>query len=508
MASFASTGDLQNNLHKLASLLRRIKYPLPPDPYSLSKGDPAALLPILHHILLDRSPQLARHFAARGHTLSGKTDARFVDGVYRLLRDEFAFRPTVNKAQFLATGFAERKCIFVHEIVRLCDELERDLKRRLGHGENATSRPQSAAAAAAKAVGLPNGQNAVRPTATTTAKVPTQQRKRMLVRTGPAPLAAATAAAAAIPPPRDSSPPRVQTILPNNVAVVSTVNESTSQSTQFRMSTHSSARSFAHRSPSPVSHRTDHDNDNNKDGPCATNADLSWTRSSDAASSSSSPPRSRQAFGASMLCEDHDTTVARVPTGAANGGGEGYTIYEPRKDPPRPPAQMPPELLANPNNNQHHDEDNVSMSAMSFLTTSDVLRSTPRPPHENPHATAVVQQETVTTTSQSGASLSSLPPFQFLSRTWVAPTAPPANSTPVPPNPIAANSVNPQIPVAANPHLLQPPPPPPPVAFHLQTQDAMQPIFENFMRLFAAKEQVTSKCCFVPETDAQGRRVS
>ncbi|KAJ3181707.1 Centrosomal protein of 44 kDa [Geranomyces variabilis] len=492
MASFASTGDLQNNLHKLASLLRRIKYPHPPDPYSLSKGDPVALLPILHHILLDRSPLLARHFAARGHTLSGKTDARFVDGVYRLLRDEFAFRPAVNKAQFLATGFAERKCIFVQEVVRLCDELERDLKR-FGNGENGGGKPKpkpAAAATASVAAGL--HQRPINYRSTPTAA--TTQKKRNGKR-NPAPLAAAAAA----PPPLDLSPPKVQALLPNNVAVVTTANRSIGEYLDFRMSTRSSARSRSETSPLSFLHPTNHHHDKHNDG-FRNTADLSWTHSSAGASSSSSSPRSRHAFGASMLCDDHDNTVSRAPTTAVNGAGEGYTIYEPRQDPPRPPAQMPPELAnSNPNSYHQHrhnddDDNDDSINALSFLTTSDVLRSTPRPPYKNPPAVTVDQPATATTTTSAGPT--SPPPFQFLSRTWVAPTAPPANSTPVPPHPATSA---PSHTVADGPLPLSattshPLPPPPPTSV-LQAQDAMQPIFENFMRLFAAKEQV--KCPLV-----------
>ncbi|KAI8589558.1 Centrosomal spindle body, CEP44-domain-containing protein [Geranomyces variabilis] len=491
MASFASTGDLQNNLHKLASLLRRIKYPLPPDPYSLSKGDPVALLPILHHILLDRSPLLARHFAARGHMLSGKTDARFVDGVYRLLRDEFAFRPAVNKAQFLATGFAERKCIFVHEVVRLCDELERDL-RRFGNGENGGGKPKPKAVAAAATASVVPGlhQQPINHRSTpTTATISTQKQRSHLRATAP------LAAAAAAPPLLDSSP-KVQAMLPNNVAVVTTANRSMGESFGFRMSTRSSARSRSHTSPSSFLQSTNHQNDKHADE-LTNNADLSWTHSSAAASSSSSSPRSRHAFGASMLCDDHDNAVSRASATAVNGPGEGYTIYEPRKDPPRPPAQMPPELL-NPDVHNNYDQQNLdddddSINALSFLTTSDMLRSTPRPPHKDQPVVAVNQTETAATATSAGRS--SPPPFQFLSRTWVAPTAPPANSTPIPPHPPATLAPSQTVadgplPLSAATQHAMPPLAPTSV---LQAQDAMQPMFENFMRLFAAKEQETNE---------------
>ncbi|VDP34485.1 unnamed protein product [Schistosoma margrebowiei] len=40
---------------------------------------------------------------------SGTTDSRFMEVLYRILRDVFSYRPSITMAQFFVTGFAERK---------------------------------------------------------------------------------------------------------------------------------------------------------------------------------------------------------------------------------------------------------------------------------------------------------------------------------------------------------------------------------------------------------------
>ncbi|KAI8847502.1 Centrosomal spindle body, CEP44-domain-containing protein [Chytridium lagenaria] len=86
----------------------------------LSRGDPTSFLPLIHFVLLDASPALAVYISERGHDLYGKRDTRFIEAVYKLLRDEFSFRPTLNKDQFFSMGFAERKLIFISDLIRIC----------------------------------------------------------------------------------------------------------------------------------------------------------------------------------------------------------------------------------------------------------------------------------------------------------------------------------------------------------------------------------------------------
>ncbi|KAI9099302.1 Centrosomal spindle body, CEP44-domain-containing protein [Phlyctochytrium arcticum] len=128
----ASTGDLKNNLQKVQSDLRAIRYNGPFDQYGASKGDPKTFLPLLHFILLDYSHVLAAHFATQRYDLYGKKDTRFLESVYRLLRDEFGYKPQLTRDQFLAMGFAERKLLFVGDVIRLAQTLHANLCRKNG----------------------------------------------------------------------------------------------------------------------------------------------------------------------------------------------------------------------------------------------------------------------------------------------------------------------------------------------------------------------------------------
>ncbi|KAJ3048717.1 Centrosomal protein of 44 kDa, partial [Rhizophlyctis rosea] len=138
----SATGDLKNNLLKLQADLKKVNYKAELDTYGLSKGTPASHLPIIHHILLTYSPLLASHFAANHPSLHGKKDARFMEVVYRLLRDEFNYRPRLTREQFFTVGFAEMKLIFLADLIRMCCVLESNLRRAKGESGE-TRKPKS-----------------------------------------------------------------------------------------------------------------------------------------------------------------------------------------------------------------------------------------------------------------------------------------------------------------------------------------------------------------------------
>ena len=50
----------------------------------LSQGVPSAFLPILHSALMEFSLPLAQHIAAQGVEMYGRTDLRFVEGLYKV----------------------------------------------------------------------------------------------------------------------------------------------------------------------------------------------------------------------------------------------------------------------------------------------------------------------------------------------------------------------------------------------------------------------------------------
>ncbi|KAJ3122725.1 Centrosomal protein of 44 kDa [Nowakowskiella sp. JEL0407] len=125
-----STGDINNNIQKIHSVLKQLHYDS--SNWDISKallGDPSAFLPLIHFIFLDHSHILAQYIAQRGYELYGKRDARFLSAVYLLLREEFGYKPSLSQKQFLSLGFAERKCLLIQDIFRLAKEKLVELQR-------------------------------------------------------------------------------------------------------------------------------------------------------------------------------------------------------------------------------------------------------------------------------------------------------------------------------------------------------------------------------------------
>ncbi|KAG7215262.1 hypothetical protein INR49_022647 [Caranx melampygus] len=124
-----STGDVHGCLRKLETLLRVIKYPGYVDYNGLSKGDPSAFLPIVSFTLTSFSPPFAEQLMAAGLELTGKTDLRFTDALYKVLRDIFHYKPILTKQQFLQWGFSQRKISVICDIINLVLQRHKQLKK-------------------------------------------------------------------------------------------------------------------------------------------------------------------------------------------------------------------------------------------------------------------------------------------------------------------------------------------------------------------------------------------
>nr|XP_015809846.2 centrosomal protein of 44 kDa isoform X3 [Nothobranchius furzeri] len=128
-ATMFSVGDSQSSIRKLESLLRVIKYPGCVNYSGLDKGDPIAFLPILSFSLTSFSPPFAESLVAVGLELAGKTDLRFTDTLYKVLRDVFHYKPMLSKQQFLQSGFSQRKISFTCDIINLVLQRHCQLKK-------------------------------------------------------------------------------------------------------------------------------------------------------------------------------------------------------------------------------------------------------------------------------------------------------------------------------------------------------------------------------------------
>jgi len=118
-----ATGDMKNNIRKLIYELKQVSYDINTLDYdAIIHGVTSAFLPMIHHIFLDYSPNIASYLTAKNYELYARTDLRFVETVYKILMKEFSYKPSLTKEQFLALGFAERKVILLVDIVKFCRE--------------------------------------------------------------------------------------------------------------------------------------------------------------------------------------------------------------------------------------------------------------------------------------------------------------------------------------------------------------------------------------------------
>ncbi|NWR68883.1 CEP44 protein, partial [Centropus unirufus] len=123
-----ATGDLKGSLRKIEQGLRLINYPKDVDYTMLLKGDPAAFLPIISYSFTSFSTYIAELLVKCDVELTAKSDLRFIEAIYKLLRDQFQYKPVLTKEQFLQFGFAERKMQIVCDIINSVVKKHKELR--------------------------------------------------------------------------------------------------------------------------------------------------------------------------------------------------------------------------------------------------------------------------------------------------------------------------------------------------------------------------------------------
>ncbi|XP_004278732.1 centrosomal protein of 44 kDa isoform X4 [Orcinus orca] len=122
-----ATGDLKRSLRNLEQVLRSLNYPREVDCVGLVRGDTAASLPIISYSLTSYSPYVAELLVDSNVELIAKNDLRFIDTVYKLLRDQFNYKPILTKKQFLQCGFAEWKIQIICDILNCVMKKHKEL---------------------------------------------------------------------------------------------------------------------------------------------------------------------------------------------------------------------------------------------------------------------------------------------------------------------------------------------------------------------------------------------
>ena len=112
-SSSHGTGDLQNNLDKLRQELLHCKYTGPIDLRILKRGSPSDLLPLVHFALLGYSKVVHDALISGGYELFAKTDIRFLETVYKLLRSEFDYQPQVSTHSSLCEPYTSNAWFLV-----------------------------------------------------------------------------------------------------------------------------------------------------------------------------------------------------------------------------------------------------------------------------------------------------------------------------------------------------------------------------------------------------------
>ncbi len=126
----------------------------------LRLGDPVAFLPLLSFTLLKFSRHVARFILRNGYEVStaavsrtghkccgpavnvtdpllpgpvqlaGKTDQRFVESVFRMLRELLSVRTVLTPAQFFEQGFAERKVLLLCDLIAAAKRIHNEEVRQ------------------------------------------------------------------------------------------------------------------------------------------------------------------------------------------------------------------------------------------------------------------------------------------------------------------------------------------------------------------------------------------
>ncbi|NXF77541.1 CEP44 protein, partial [Sclerurus mexicanus] len=122
-----ATGDINGSLRKIEQGLRLLNYPRDVDYTVLVKGDPAAFLPIINYCFTSFSTCIAELLVKCDVELTAKSDLRFIEAVYKFLRDQFRYKPILTKEQFLQFGFAERKMQIVCDIINCVVKKHKEL---------------------------------------------------------------------------------------------------------------------------------------------------------------------------------------------------------------------------------------------------------------------------------------------------------------------------------------------------------------------------------------------
>eukprot|EP00929_Paragymnodinium_shiwhaense_P085619 TRINITY_DN46039_c0_g1_i1.p1 TRINITY_DN46039_c0_g1~~TRINITY_DN46039_c0_g1_i1.p1 ORF type:complete len:177 (+),score=43.01 TRINITY_DN46039_c0_g1_i1:106-636(+) len=136
-------GNVAATLENLRSQLRSARYPMLSelDGQGMLAGRPTAFLPVLHWLLLGFSDPLGHFITDKGFALGAKSDLRFIEAVYKLLREHLGYSPALTVTQFFTNSFAERKVLFCQDVLRIAQHMHAELSVMAATKQVAGDRP-------------------------------------------------------------------------------------------------------------------------------------------------------------------------------------------------------------------------------------------------------------------------------------------------------------------------------------------------------------------------------
>ncbi|TPP67776.1 putative Asparagine-rich antigen [Fasciola gigantica] len=137
--------DAKGYMEMLRRQLRALKFNEKLNYQGLILGDPLAYVTLYRRLLCDFNTELTQKLIDSGFSLLGTTDFRFMEVVYRILRDLLNLRPPITLNQFFTNGFIERKLEMASCIAARISTLIRRTVRKPRHFQSHSIRgPRSA----------------------------------------------------------------------------------------------------------------------------------------------------------------------------------------------------------------------------------------------------------------------------------------------------------------------------------------------------------------------------
>ncbi|CAH8582405.1 unnamed protein product [Schistosoma curassoni] len=101
--------NIKGSIENLRRQLRSIRFSYDVNFQGMVLGQSSAFVEFYRRLLCDYNAKVTSYLVELGFGMLGTTDSRFMEVLYRILRDVFSYRPSITMAQFFVTGFAERK---------------------------------------------------------------------------------------------------------------------------------------------------------------------------------------------------------------------------------------------------------------------------------------------------------------------------------------------------------------------------------------------------------------